>query len=122
MRSAKHFATVVLIAALLLPIIGDPASSSLPPHRKIPPPIADIDGDGIPDDTDNCYDIANPDQTDSDADATGDACDDTPFGDPDTDGDGIPDAQDPTPNGDTDGDGVDNAMQTPGQPSGSSYS
>ena len=109
MRSAKHFATVFLIAALLLPIVGDPASSFFASAQEEPPPIADIDGDGIPDDTDNCFDIANPDQTDSDADATGDACDDTPFGDPDTDGDGIPDAQDPTPNGDTDGDGVDNA-------------
>jgi hypothetical protein len=72
-------------------------------------PSADIDGDCVPDDSNNCYDTANPDQTDSDIDTTGDACDLTPYGDPDTDGDGLPDAQDPTPNGDTDGDGIDNA-------------
>ena len=66
----------------------------------------DQDGDGVPDDEDNCPDVANPDQTNTDAlagatfeshdttehdygnglgDALGDACD------PDTDGDGIPD-------------------------------
>src|SRR6476469_7669386 len=73
MRSAKHFATVFLIAALLLPIIGDPASSFFASAQEDPPPIADIDGDGIPDDSDNCYDTANPDQTDSDADTDGDA-------------------------------------------------
>jgi hypothetical protein len=109
LRSAKHFATIFLIAALLLPIIGNPASSFFASAQEDPPPSADIDGDGVPDDSNNCYDTANPDQTDSDIDTTGDACDLTPYGDPDTDGDGLPDAQDPTPNGDTDGDGIDNA-------------
>ncbi|OQA61748.1 MAG: hypothetical protein BWY40_00462 [bacterium ADurb.Bin270] len=36
----------------------------------------DRDGDGIPDEEDNCIDVANSDQKDSDGDGKGDACDD----------------------------------------------
>ena len=39
-----------------------------------PPPPADGDGDGIPDDVDNCPFTPNPDQADSDGDGVGDAC------------------------------------------------
>jgi hypothetical protein len=35
----------------------------------------DQDGDGVPDDSDNCPTVYNPTQTDSDSDGTGDACD-----------------------------------------------
>lgn len=38
----------------------------------------DSDDDGIPDDEDNCPDTPNPDQTDSDGDGRGDACDQDP--------------------------------------------
>jgi uncharacterized repeat protein (TIGR01451 family)/MYXO-CTERM domain-containing protein len=48
----------------------------------------DGDGDGIPDVTDNCDDVANPDQIDTDGDGLGDICDD------DDDNDGVPDATD----------------------------
>ena len=36
--------------------------------------IVDTDADGVPDDTDNCPDTANPGQEDSDNDGVGDAC------------------------------------------------
>jgi hypothetical protein len=38
----------------------------------------DSDGDGIPDDTDNCINTPNPDQEDSDGDTIGDLCDPAP--------------------------------------------
>ncbi len=38
-------------------------------------PATDTDGDGVPDDEDNCPATANPDQADVDDDGTGDACD-----------------------------------------------
>ncbi|HEY0645275.1 MAG TPA: thrombospondin type 3 repeat-containing protein [Nocardioides sp.] len=78
----------------------------------------DADGDGAEDHTDNCRGLANPDQSDLDADRVGDACDGDPDGDgyagaadncplvaaasqADTDGDGMGDVCD----GDDDGDG-----------------
>lgn len=46
---------------------------------------ADSDGDGVPDDADNCVDTPNPGQEDSYGSEAGDACEDS-------DGDGTPDA------------------------------
>jgi hypothetical protein len=90
----------------------------------------DADSDTIPDSTDNCPSDANADQSDTDSDGTGDACDSTPTGDSDSDGidnaldncpavansgqtdtdsDGVGDVCDSTPTGDTDSDGIDNA-------------
>ncbi|MBM4106867.1 MAG: hypothetical protein FJ257_11425 [Phycisphaerae bacterium] len=48
----------------------------------------DADGDGIPDASDNCPSVANPDQGDCDSDGIGDACD-LPAGD--VNGNGVPD-------------------------------
>jgi hypothetical protein len=67
--------------------------------------IPDQDGDGVPDVSDNCPAVANPDQIDLDQDGFGDSCD------LDDDNDGVTDANDncpldPNPDqADTDGDG-----------------
>ena len=37
--------------------------------------VADVDGDSVPDDFDNCVDISNADQRDEDNDGFGTACD-----------------------------------------------
>jgi hypothetical protein len=50
-----------------------------------------MDGDNVPDETDNCPNTFNPDQGDIDCDGIGDACD------PDIDGDNIPNDQDNNP-------------------------
>ncbi|MGQ9851458.1 MAG: thrombospondin type 3 repeat-containing protein [Aggregatilineaceae bacterium] len=71
----------------------------------------DSDGDGVPDDVDNCPAVYNPEQTDSDSDGFGDACDG------DDDEDGVLDAEDNCPlvanpgQEDADGDGVGDACE-----------
>ncbi|MDX1547965.1 MAG: thrombospondin type 3 repeat-containing protein [Rhodothermales bacterium] len=69
----------------------------------------DDDGDGVPDEGDNCRLVANADQADADGDGIGDACEG------DADGDGTDDNDDNCPNDpnpaqtDTDGDGLGDA-------------
>jgi hypothetical protein len=95
-------------------------------------PLFDDDGDGIPEDTDNCPEHPNPDQADGDGDGVGDVCDNCPSDpnplqedldgdgqgnvcDPDDDGDGTPDTGDNCPladnpsQADQDGDDVGDA-------------
>ena len=57
---------------------------------KISNGVVDEDADGIPDDEDNCLDLPNPDQADTDEDGAGDLCDICMY-DPedDADGDGL---------------------------------
>jgi hypothetical protein len=43
------------------------------------PAVTDSDGDGVPDDQDNCPTVANADQANADGDAYGDACDGNAF-------------------------------------------
>lgn len=43
-------------------------------RNGIPAAQVDTDGDGVPDELDNCPTVPNPDQTDSDFDGVGDAC------------------------------------------------
>ncbi len=67
--------------------------------------FADNDSDGISDEIDNCPMVANANQTDSDGDGLGDACDS------DLDGDGVDNQNDALPNNgnetiDTDNDGL----------------
>jgi hypothetical protein len=52
---------------------------------------SDVDGDGLPDGADRCPCVADPQQTDTDGDGLGNACD------ADDDGDGTPDAADCAP-------------------------
>ena len=40
--------------------------------------LSDFDGDRVPDSGDNCLDVSNPDQTDTDEDGLGDPCDPFP--------------------------------------------
>ena len=49
----------------------------------------DADGDGVPDQEDNCRDVANPEQEDNDQNGVGDACERA-----DSDGDGVIDEDD----------------------------
>jgi hypothetical protein len=58
---------------------------------------ADGDGDGLADVSDNCPAVANTDQTDTDKDGQGDACDPVDPPPADADGDGVPDASDNCP-------------------------
>lgn len=92
---------------------SDPLDSSSVPSTT---PPTDTDGDGVADSIDNCQDVKNADQTNSDTDALGDACDT----DDDDDGvlDNAPDNCPTTPNADQldyDGDTIGNACDdTPG--------
>jgi hypothetical protein len=67
--------------------IRDAAPSDAAPLRDAAPadaappdaqPPADRDGDGVPDVTDLCPDVADPGQADADGDGAGDACDPQP--------------------------------------------
>lgn len=82
----------------------DDAAVDAPPDAMIdaPPAPGDSDGDGVPDATDNCPAVPNPDQHDEDGDGKGDVCDPCPMhatagADLDADGDGIGNGCDPRP-------------------------
>lgn len=80
--------TVAICAVLVIPLIGlilkpgesqaTTASPAEEVHSQLPADevvvVADADGDGIPDTSDNCPDHQNTDQADCDDDGVGDAC------------------------------------------------
>jgi hypothetical protein len=80
------------------------SNSGTPDAPDAPPGLpGDRDGDGVPDESDNCPDTYNPDQHNQDGDPFGDACDLCPHiasqtPDADSDGDMIGDPCDPRPN------------------------
>jgi hypothetical protein len=84
-----------------------------PPAVLLDPEGGDYDEDGVPDEADNCPEVANPEQADGDLDGVGDACQE----EPDADGDGITDEADNCPavenseQVDADGNGVGDACE-----------
>ena len=105
------------VAYIIFASAGAGACGPLIDDVVIVPTVTDTDEDGVPDDSDNCPAVANPDQTDTDGDGQGNVCDDdddndgltdveeatlgTDPLDPDTDGDGVGDAGDAYPLSDT---------------------
>jgi hypothetical protein len=81
---------------------GPPSGIDAPAGGDTHGTIDDRDGDGIPNATDNCPDLANADQANEDGDKFGDVCDPCPIEMNDTptdpDGDGVADGCDPHPN------------------------
>jgi len=72
------------------PDAAEPAPDVAEPAPEVVVPT-DKDGDGVPDSQDNCVDLPNPTQADTDHDLSGDACD------PDDDGDWVVDEEDEDP-------------------------
>lgn len=90
--------------------------------ETVGPPPLDSDGDGVPDEDDNCVLVPNVEQANADDDTFGDACDPCPMGAQsgvDMDKDGVDDSCDACPlgpNHDEDGDGLlDGCDNCPGQ-------
>jgi von Willebrand factor type D domain/Bacterial Ig-like domain (group 2) len=54
---------------------GNPDYARDVPEPAQPTTVFDTDGDGVPDASDNCVTVFNPDQLDTDGDGVGDACD-----------------------------------------------
>ena len=76
-----------------IPVPAAPTSVSLDPDNWVLNsaalvPLADGDGDNVPDTADNCAGLVNPTQADLDGDGLGDPCD------PDADGDGVSNGSD----------------------------
>jgi thrombospondin type 3 repeat protein len=106
MRIRARAASLCVAALVVLAILPAAAQAQDPVALANPATAFDTDGDGVFDPVDNCVTVANPSQSDLDADGPGDACD------ADDDNDGFPDISDNCPllanigQVDLDGDGV----------------
>lgn len=112
------FSLILGVVYTNLPLIDYPNDRPSDPAPKlnelvmvnISVKVTDNDNDSVPDNQDNCPNVANPDQANHDNDGQGDACDD------DDDNDNLPDIQetdlntDPF-NPDTDGDGLNDGLE-----------
>ncbi|MBE2319498.1 thrombospondin type 3 repeat-containing protein [Solirubrobacter sp. CPCC 204708] len=78
----RHTLAVYAVDAYGTTDVESPAQVNfvVDPPAPPPPAAADRDGDGVPDATDNCPDVANSDQADGDSDRVGNACDVLPPG------------------------------------------
>lgn len=112
MTHRTALATPLLVAASLLLLAACSGSTTNSDTPADPPVVvADADNDRIADSDDNCVNTPNPDQSDTDDDGIGNACE------ADSDDDSIADDTDNCPNdanpgqADTDGDGLGDACE-----------
>jgi hypothetical protein len=65
---------VVMLAVALMAACGDEPVENIQDPALLPAKVVDTDGDGVPDAEDNCPNLSNPDQVDTNSDSVGDAC------------------------------------------------
>ena len=79
-RLGRSLTTLVMLATFIASaqMVNTAAFAAGNPTVKISAANPDRDGDGVPNDSDNCPNVANADQTDTDQDGKGNVCDSSP--------------------------------------------